>query len=81
MTPSYTKVLNTLGEIEAALHKVNIVRARAIQAYQDLNDLRGKAIAILAKPQPGDKELGLLDGIDLASMEWAATVERERKAR
>lgn len=72
-------ITNTLGEIEAALLKVQEIKGRATQAYLALSELRMQAIVTLARPRPGDKEAGLLDGIDLASLEWAETVARERK--
>jgi hypothetical protein len=70
-------ITDTLGEIEAALLKVQQIKGRATQAYLQLSELRWQAIKTLAR-HPGDKENGLLDGIDLASLEWAETVARER---
>lgn len=75
-------ITNTLGEIEAALLKVQQIKGRATQAYLALSELRMQALMTLAQPRPGDKENGLLDGIDLASLEWAETVAAEsRRAR
>ena len=73
-------ITETLGEIEAALLQVQQIKGRATQAYLALSELRMQAIMTLARPRPGDKENGLLDGIDLASLEWAETVALERKA-
>lgn len=74
-------ITNTLGEIEAALLKVQQIKGRATQAYLALSELRMQALMTLARPRPGDKEAGLLDGIDLASLEWAETVAAESKSR
>lgn len=73
-------ITDTLGEIEAALLKVQQIKGRATQAYLALSELRMQALMTLARPRPGDKEAGLLDGIDLASLEWAETVALERRA-
>ncbi len=73
------KITDTLGEIEAALLKITQIKGRATQAYLQLSELRTQAILTLARPRPGDAENGLLDGIDLTSLEWAETVARERR--
>jgi hypothetical protein len=73
-------ITDTLGEIEAALLQVQQIKGRATQAYLALSELRMQALLTLARPRPGDKEAGLLDGIDLASLEWAETVALEHKA-
>ena len=73
-------ITETLGEIEAALLQVQQIKGRATQAYLALSELRCQAIMTLARPRPGDKENGLLDGIALASLEWAETVAIERGA-
>ena len=70
---------DTLHAVETALQKAHVVRARASASITRLEDIRWQALRELAQPQPGDKELGLLDGIDLSSMAWAETVDRERK--
>lgn len=81
MTPADRKITNTLGEIEAALLTVQQIKGRATQAYLQLSELRMQALITLAQPRPGDAENGLLDGIDLTSLEWAETVARESKGR
>lgn len=74
-------ITNTLGEIEAVLLKVQQIKGRATQAYLQLEELRWQALKTLARPRPGDAENGLLDGIDLRSLEWAETVAKEQRAR
>lgn len=76
-----TALTDTLHILEAAIQKAHVVRARAVASVERLEAIRWEALKELAQPQPGDKELGLLDGIDLSSMAWAETVERETKAR
>lgn len=76
-----TALTDTLHALESAIQKAHVVRARAIASVERLEAIRWEALKELAQPQPGDKELGLLDGIDLASMEWAETVATETRAR
>ena len=81
MSPQDRKITDTLGEIEAALTTVTRIKGRATQAYLELSELRMQALQTLARPRPGDAENGLLDGIDLSSLEWAETVARENMGR
>lgn len=69
-------ITDTLGEIEAALLQVQMIKGRATQAYLLLSDLRERVLKTMARPRPGDREAGLLDGIDLASLEWVETIAR-----
>lgn len=67
---------DALGKIETAILEAECIRAKAASTVNRLHDVRWNVLRELAQPRPGDREAGLLDGLNLLTFQWESQVPK-----